>query len=101
MGVLILLVFGWIPIAIGAYLIWKIESSRPVGDLMPILDRNGNRVLGDDNLPLYVDEKGKIFGYKYVKRFVEKRQRASTLKWIFLGLLWGMLEEHQKWGRRR
>lgn len=101
MGVVLFLILFGVPAGVVVWIAWKIESSRPVGGLTPVLDRNGNRILGDDNLPLYVDERGKIFGYKYVKRFVEKRQRASRLNWIFLGLLWGMLEEHQKRGRRK
>ncbi len=96
MGVLILLVFGGIPIAIGAYLIWKIEKSLPAGELKLLRDERGNPVPGDDGKPLYIDEEGKLFGHKYVTRFMDNRRKKVLWKWYFLGFLWAMFENQKK-----
>lgn len=85
MGVLILLFFGGIPIAIGAYLIWKIEKSLPVGELVPLHDDKGGRVLDKTGKPLYVDEEGKVFGYKATMSWYKRKQRHEWCKGFLIG----------------
>lgn len=96
MGVLILLVFGGIPIAVGAYLIWRIEKTLPVGKLAPLRDERGNLVPGDDRKPLYIDEEGKIFGYERVKSFVKKNERVSACKWFLLGVMIALMRDGKR-----
>ncbi len=96
MGVLILLVFGGIPIAVGAYLIWRIEKTLPVGKLAPLRDERGNLVPGDDRKPLYIDEEGKIFGHERVKSFVKKNERVSACKWFLLGVMIALMRDGKR-----